>query len=70
MSDVTVADVERAVARAFPPEWAEEWDRVLAVNLGGIVNGLRAFVPPANRGPSVSTTYVKGFARAPLTYTA
>jgi NAD(P)-dependent dehydrogenase (short-subunit alcohol dehydrogenase family) len=26
-----------------PPE---EWDRVFAVNVGGIVNGLRAFVPP------------------------
>jgi NAD(P)-dependent dehydrogenase (short-subunit alcohol dehydrogenase family) len=24
---------------------ADEWDRVLAVNLGGVVNGLRAFVP-------------------------
>jgi NAD(P)-dependent dehydrogenase (short-subunit alcohol dehydrogenase family) len=24
---------------------AEEWDRVFAVNVGGIVNGLRAFVP-------------------------
>jgi len=24
----TVADIERAVSRAFPPEWAEEWDRV------------------------------------------
>jgi NADP-dependent 3-hydroxy acid dehydrogenase YdfG len=30
------------------PVWeapAEEWDRVLGVNLGGVVNGLRAFVP-------------------------
>jgi NADP-dependent 3-hydroxy acid dehydrogenase YdfG len=24
---------------------AEEWDRVFAVNVGGVVNGLRAFVP-------------------------
>jgi NAD(P)-dependent dehydrogenase (short-subunit alcohol dehydrogenase family) len=24
----------------------EEWDRVLGVNLGGVVNGLRTFVPP------------------------
>jgi dinuclear metal center YbgI/SA1388 family protein len=24
---VTVADVERSIARAFPTEWAEEWDR-------------------------------------------
>ncbi|HEY5541131.1 MAG TPA: Nif3-like dinuclear metal center hexameric protein [Coriobacteriia bacterium] len=28
MSRVTVADIERAVAAAFPPEWAEAWDRV------------------------------------------
>ena len=33
MSRVTVADVERAIARAFPPEWAEEWDR------GGLLVG-------------------------------
>ncbi|MDH4139932.1 MAG: Nif3-like dinuclear metal center hexameric protein, partial [Coriobacteriia bacterium] len=25
---VTVADVEHAIAEAFPPEWAEEWDNV------------------------------------------
>lgn len=24
----TVADIERAVSSAFPPEWAEEWDKV------------------------------------------
>jgi putative NIF3 family GTP cyclohydrolase 1 type 2 len=28
MSQPTVADVERTVAEAFPPAWAEEWDRV------------------------------------------
>ena len=28
MSTVTVGDIERAVASAFPKEWAEEWDRV------------------------------------------
>lgn len=28
MSILRVSDIERAVARAFPPEWAEEWDRV------------------------------------------
>jgi len=33
MSRVTVGDVERAVARAFPPEWAEAWDR------GGLLVG-------------------------------
>jgi len=33
MSRVTVGDVERAIARAFPPEWAEEWDR------GGLLVG-------------------------------
>lgn len=33
---------------AYGPVWEAppaEWDRVLAVNLGGVVNGLRAFVP-------------------------
>jgi putative NIF3 family GTP cyclohydrolase 1 type 2 len=33
MSSITVSDVERAVARAFPPEWAEDWDR------GGLLVG-------------------------------
>lgn len=33
MSPITVGDVERAVARAFPPEWAEDWDR------GGLLAG-------------------------------
>ena len=33
MSRVTVGDVERAIAKAFPPEWAEEWDR------GGLLVG-------------------------------
>lgn len=28
MKPVTVGQIERAVAAAFPPEWAEEWDRV------------------------------------------
>ena len=28
MKPRTVGDVERAVSSAFPPEWAEEWDRV------------------------------------------
>lgn len=28
MSSVRVSDIERALAEAFPPEWAEEWDRV------------------------------------------
>jgi dinuclear metal center YbgI/SA1388 family protein len=28
MSSINVADIERAVARAFPTEWAEDWDRV------------------------------------------
>jgi NAD(P)-dependent dehydrogenase (short-subunit alcohol dehydrogenase family) len=36
------------VSRAPGAVWetpADDWDRVLAVNLGGVVNGLRAFVP-------------------------
>lgn len=28
MRNVSVSDIERAVAQAFPIEWAEEWDRV------------------------------------------
>jgi putative NIF3 family GTP cyclohydrolase 1 type 2 len=28
VSRVTVGDVERAIAKRFPTEWAEEWDRV------------------------------------------
>ena len=34
---------------------AADWDRVFAVNVGGVVNGLRAFVPQllaANRQPT------------------
>ena len=36
------------VSTSAGPVWeapAEEWERVLAINLGGVVNGLRAFVP-------------------------
>jgi NADP-dependent 3-hydroxy acid dehydrogenase YdfG len=36
------------VGRSLGAPWevpAEEWDRVFAVNVGGIVNGLRVFVP-------------------------
>jgi NAD(P)-dependent dehydrogenase (short-subunit alcohol dehydrogenase family) len=36
------------VGSALGPSWEVdpgEWDRVMAVNVGGVVNGLRAFVP-------------------------
>lgn len=36
------------VGSALGPPWEvepPEWDRVMAVNVGGVVNGLRAFVP-------------------------
>ncbi len=36
------------VGSALGPPWEvepQEWDRVMAVNVGGVVNGLRAFVP-------------------------
>ncbi|MET0191653.1 MAG: SDR family NAD(P)-dependent oxidoreductase, partial [Pseudonocardia sediminis] len=37
------------VGTALGAPWevpAHDWDRVFAVNVGGVVNGLRAFVPP------------------------
>jgi NAD(P)-dependent dehydrogenase (short-subunit alcohol dehydrogenase family) len=50
------------VSRAPGAVWEtppDDWDRVLAVNLGGVVNGLRAFVPrmlAANRPARVLVT--------------
>ena len=49
---------------------AEEWDRALRVNVGGVVNGLRAFVPrllAASRPARIiNTASVGGFLPAPL----
>lgn len=49
---------------------AGQWDRALAVNLGGIVNGLRAFVPrmlaAGNPARIVNTASVGGFLPSPL----
>jgi NADP-dependent 3-hydroxy acid dehydrogenase YdfG len=48
-ADASLICLNAGVASTFPgPVWeapAEEWERVLAINLGGVVNGLRAFVP-------------------------
>ncbi|RDI63097.1 SDR family oxidoreductase [Nocardia pseudobrasiliensis] len=60
------------------PSWqvsAEDWQRVLAVNLGGVVNGIRAFVPAmvaAGRGHIVNTASVAGLTSGPFNvpYTA
>ncbi|MBF6332997.1 SDR family oxidoreductase [Nocardia transvalensis] len=54
------------------PSWqvgTEDWQRVLAVNLGGVVNGIRAFVPAmveAGRGHIVNTASVVGLTASPF----
>jgi NAD(P)-dependent dehydrogenase (short-subunit alcohol dehydrogenase family) len=49
---------------------AEEWEQALAVNLGGVLNGIRAFVPRllAAQRPAriVNTASVGGFLPSPL----
>ncbi|WP_086824641.1 SDR family oxidoreductase [Allokutzneria sp. NRRL B-24872] len=53
------------------PVWempAEQWDRVLGVNLLGVVNGIRAFVPhliEAGRGHVVNVASLAGLSGAP-----
>jgi NAD(P)-dependent dehydrogenase (short-subunit alcohol dehydrogenase family) len=48
-ADTRLVCLNAGMVSAHPgPVWEappEEWERVLAVNLGGVVNGLRAFVP-------------------------
>lgn len=49
---------------------AEQWDRALRINVGGVVNGLRAFVPrllaAARPARIINTASVGGFLPAPL----
>jgi dinuclear metal center YbgI/SA1388 family protein len=49
MSTLVVADIERALGRAFPHEWAEEWDRVglLAGNPEREVTGVTVALDPS-----------------------
>jgi putative NIF3 family GTP cyclohydrolase 1 type 2 len=75
MSRVTVGDVERAIARAFPPEWAEEWDRggVLVGDTEREVTGVMLALDPtksairaaADRGCNVLATHHPAFLKAP-----
>ncbi|MEI7814968.1 MAG: Nif3-like dinuclear metal center hexameric protein [Coriobacteriia bacterium] len=75
MSRVTVGDIERSVARAFPPEWAEEWDRtgLLAGDPEREVTGVMLALDPtkqaisaaADRGCNVLATHHPAFLKAP-----
>ena len=72
---VTVADIERAVARRFPLEWAEEWDRVglLAGDPQRVVTGVALALDPtraaiaraAELGANVLLTHHPAFLKAP-----
>jgi NAD(P)-dependent dehydrogenase (short-subunit alcohol dehydrogenase family) len=57
--DASVVCLNAGVLSAWTgPVWeapAGEWERVLRVNLGGVVNGLRAFVPQLSNGQSSLT---------------
>ena len=75
MSRVTVGDIERSLARAFPPEWAEEWDRggLLVGDPNREVTGVmlaldptrRVVVAAAERGCNVVVTHHPAFLKAP-----
>jgi putative NIF3 family GTP cyclohydrolase 1 type 2 len=75
MSNVTVGDIERAIARSFPPEWAEEWDRggLLVGDPDCEVTGVtlaldptrRAVAAAAERGCNVLVTHHPVFLKAP-----
>jgi putative NIF3 family GTP cyclohydrolase 1 type 2 len=49
VSSLRVSDIERAIARAFPLEWAEEWDRVglLAGDPQAEVSGVTVALDPS-----------------------
>jgi putative NIF3 family GTP cyclohydrolase 1 type 2 len=67
MRRVTVSAVERAVARRFPPEWAEEWDRVglLAGDPEATVTGVALALDPT---PSAIAETVRLGANVLLTH--
>jgi len=75
VNKVIVADIERAVAKAFPPEWAEDWDRVglLAGDPQREVTGvtlaldptLSAIAATAAAGDNVLLTHHPAFLKTP-----
>jgi putative NIF3 family GTP cyclohydrolase 1 type 2 len=75
VTTVRVADIERAVARAFPPEWAEDWDRVglLAGDPDREVTGVVCALDPTRdaiaqtvaRGANVLVTHHPAFLSPP-----
>jgi dinuclear metal center YbgI/SA1388 family protein len=72
----TVADVERLVARAFPTEWAEDWDRVgllagdPAAEVTGVVIALdpsrAALAEARRRHANVVLTHHPAFLKPPM----
>jgi len=73
----TVADIERAISTAFPPEWAEEWDKVglLAGDPERAVTGVVFALDPTRAalaecvhlGANVLVTHHPAFLTAPST---
>jgi dinuclear metal center YbgI/SA1388 family protein len=72
---VTVADIERRLARDYPPEWAEEWDRVglLAGDPSREVSGVALALDPTVSairqakalGANVLVTHHPAFLKSP-----
>jgi dinuclear metal center YbgI/SA1388 family protein len=72
---VRVCDIERALAKAYPPEWAEEWDRVglLAGDPQREVTGVTLALDPTpsvlasaiSRGDNVLLTHHPAFLKTP-----
>ena len=70
-----VGDIERAVSRAFPTEWAEDWDRVGLLagdperEVTGVVLALdptrEAIALTAERGANVLVTHHPAFLKSP-----
>ena len=77
MKPVTVGRIELAIASAFPPEWAEEWDRVglLAGDPEREVTGVALALDPTRgaiaecvrRGANVLVTHHPAFLTPPAT---
>jgi putative NIF3 family GTP cyclohydrolase 1 type 2 len=75
MSILTVGAVERAVAKAFPPEWAEDWDRVGLLagdpdrEVSGIVIALDPVLPviaeAVRTGANVVLTHHPAYLKTP-----
>jgi NADP-dependent 3-hydroxy acid dehydrogenase YdfG len=60
------------VVLAFKPMWehaAEDWDWLMGVNLGGVINGIRTFVPDLvrqNSGHIINTASMAGVSILPF----